>query len=79
MLCFYLLFSATFVNSISDDEEVSDNEASDSDDIDTKLPSHEFHTKEVIIKRGKNKGQKFFIVTLNIPPYWFKRRIQYLL
>ena len=38
--------------------ENTDEKISDSDNIDTKLPDHEFQIKESIGKSGKNKGNK---------------------
>ena len=38
------------------------------------LPVHHFTIKEQLIKSGKNKGSKKFIVNLVIPPYTFKRK-----
>ena len=62
----YFFLLATSVNSNSDNEQDS-GEASDNEDLDDKLPEHEFLVDEKVIKSGANKGQKKFTVTLMVP------------
>ena len=71
-LSFWLIFflSALFVNCQSDQEEFSDD-----NDLSDGLPEHEFVIEEKIVKTGVNKGLKKFNVTLLVPPYEFKRKV----
>ena len=53
----YFFLLATSVNSNSDNEQDS-GEASDNEDLDDKLPEHEFLVDEKVIKSGADKGAK---------------------
>ena len=62
-----------FVSCQSGDSDT--NEASDDSDVSNSLPDHEFVVEEKTVKTGVNKGQKKFTVTLLVPPYEFKRKV----
>ena len=76
LFCTFLILSASFVKSITDDEE-DNNEVSDNEDTpeNHELPEHEFVTEEKVVKSGKDKGKKKYTTTLMIPPHTFKRKI----
>ena len=59
LFCTFLILSASFVKSITDDEE-DNNEVSDNEDTpeNHELPEHEFVTEEKVVKSGKDKGKK---------------------
>ena len=63
------------------DENISATDAGDEDisasQVDEALDfgRHEFIYKQHETKTGKGKGQKRLLVSLNIPPYFYKRRV----